>query len=56
LASQSQTAEYLNTKPRIIGRDGALVDVMLSEHRDLPAVKAFFRLAKAGHLQVMARR
>ena len=30
-----------------IDRDGALVDVMLSEHRDLAAARAFFRLAKA---------
>ena len=29
-----------------IYRDGALVDVMLSEHRDLAAAKAFFRSAK----------
>ena len=32
---------------RAIDRDGALVDVMLSEHRDLAAAKAFFRSAKA---------
>jgi putative transposase len=32
---------------RAIDRDGALVDVMLSEHRDLTAAKAFFRSAKA---------
>ena len=32
---------------RAIDRDGALVDVMLSEHRDLRAAKAFFRSAKA---------
>jgi putative transposase len=32
---------------RAIDRDGALVDVMLSEHRDLAAARAFFRLAKA---------
>jgi putative transposase len=32
---------------RAIDRDGALVDVMLSEHRDLTAARAFFRLAKA---------
>jgi hypothetical protein len=31
---------------RAIGRDGALVDVMLSEHRDLTTAKAFFRSAK----------
>ncbi len=31
---------------RAIDRDGALVDAMLSEHRDL-AAKAFFRPAKA---------
>ena len=31
---------------RAIDRDGALVDVMLSEHRNLAAVKAFFRSAK----------
>jgi transposase-like protein len=31
---------------RAIDRDGALVDVMLSEHRDLAAAKAFFRSAK----------
>ena len=31
---------------RAIDRDGALVDVMLSEHRDLVAAKAFFRSAK----------
>jgi len=30
---------------RAIDRDGALVDVMLSEHRDLAAAKAFFRSA-----------
>jgi transposase-like protein len=28
---------------RAIDRDGALVDVMLSEHRDMTAAKAFFR-------------
>ena len=28
---------------RAIDRDGALVDVMLSEHRDLAAAQAFFR-------------
>ena len=27
-------------------RDGALVDVMLSDHRDLAAAKVFFRSAK----------
>jgi transposase-like protein len=32
---------------RAIDRDGALVDVMLSERRDLAAAKAFFRSAKA---------
>ena len=32
---------------RAIDRDGALVDVMLSEHRDLTAARAFFRSAKA---------
>ena len=32
---------------RAIDRDGALVDVMLSEHRDLAAAKAFFRSARA---------
>jgi putative transposase len=32
---------------REIDRDGALVDVMLSEHRDLAAARAFFRSAKA---------
>src|SRR5579871_3452240 len=32
--------------PRI-DRDGALVDVMLSEHRNLAAAKRFFRSAKA---------
>jgi len=31
---------------RAIDRDGALIDVMLSEHRDLAAAKAFFRSAK----------
>ena len=31
---------------RAIDRDGALVDVMLSEHRDLSAARAFFRSAK----------
>ena len=31
---------------RAIHRDGALVDVMLSEHRDLTAAKTFFRSAK----------
>ena len=31
---------------RAIDRDGARVDVMLSEHRDLAAAKAFFRSAK----------
>src|SRR6202035_2573264 len=32
---------------RAIDRDGALVDVMLSEHRDLAAAREFFRSAKA---------
>jgi DDE domain len=32
---------------RAIDRDGALVDVMLSEHRDLAAAKTFLRSAKA---------
>jgi putative transposase len=32
---------------RAIDRTGALVDVMLSEHRDLVAAQAFFRSAKA---------
>jgi putative transposase len=32
---------------RAIDRDGVLVDVMLSEHRDLAAAKRFFRSAKA---------
>jgi putative transposase len=32
---------------RAIDRDGALVDAMLSEHRDLAAAKAFFRSSKA---------
>ena len=32
---------------RAIDRAGALVDVMLSEHRDLAAATAFFRSAKA---------
>jgi putative transposase len=31
---------------RAIDRDGALVDVLLSEHRDLAAAKAFFRSAR----------
>ena len=31
---------------RAIDRYGALVDVMLSEHRDMAAAKAFFRSAK----------
>src|ERR1700722_6095543 len=31
---------------RAIDRDGALVDVMLSEHRDFAAAKAFFRSSK----------
>jgi len=31
---------------RAVDRDGAQVDVMLSEHRDLAAAKAFFRSAK----------
>jgi putative transposase len=32
---------------RVLDRDGALIDVMLSEHRDLAAARAFFRSAKA---------
>jgi len=32
---------------RAIDRDGALVDVMLSEHRNMAAAKRFFRSAKA---------
>ena len=32
---------------RAIDRSGALVDVMLSEHRDMAAAQAFFRSAKA---------
>jgi transposase-like protein len=32
---------------RAIDRDGSLVDVMLSEHRDLAAAKAFFQSATA---------
>jgi transposase-like protein len=32
---------------RAIDRDGALADIMLSEHRNLVAAKAFFRSAKA---------
>src|ERR687884_658703 len=32
---------------RAIDRDGNLVDVMLSEHRDMAAAQAFFRSAKA---------
>jgi transposase-like protein len=32
---------------RAIDRNGALVDVMFSEHRDMAAAKAFFRSAKA---------
>ena len=32
---------------RAIGRDGHLVDTMLSEHRDMAAAQAFFRSAKA---------
>jgi transposase-like protein len=32
---------------RAIDRDGVLVDVMLSEHRDLAAARSFFRSAKA---------
>jgi transposase-like protein len=31
---------------RAIDRNGALVDVMFSEHRDMAAAKAFFRSAK----------
>jgi|SRR5580698_7710207 putative transposase len=41
---------------RAIDRDGALVDVMLSEHRDLTAAKAFFRSAKAVTGVTAARR
>jgi transposase-like protein len=36
--------EAVLPRPR---RAGALVDVMLSEHRDLAAANAFFRSAKA---------
>ena len=32
---------------RAIDRDGNLIDAMLSEHRDMRAAKAFFRLARA---------
>ena len=32
---------------RAIDRSGALVDVMLSEHRNMAAAKAFFHSAKA---------
>ena len=32
---------------RALDRDGALVDVMLSEHRNLAAVRRFFRSTKA---------
>src|SRR4051794_39582662 len=32
---------------RAIDRSGALVDVMFSEHRDMPAAEAFFRSAQA---------
>jgi putative transposase len=32
---------------RAIDRDGNLIDAMLSEHRDMRAVKAFFRSARA---------
>ena len=32
---------------RAIDRDGSLIDVMLSEHRDMAAAKAFFRSAAA---------
>jgi transposase-like protein len=32
---------------RAIDRDGVLVDVTLSEHRNLAAAKRFFRSAKA---------
>ena len=32
---------------RAIDRDGDLIDVMLSEHRDMKAAKAFFRSARA---------
>src|SRR5215213_5923253 len=32
---------------RAIDRDGQLIDIMLSEHRDMAAAQAFFRSAKA---------
>ena len=32
---------------RAIDRDGNLIDAMLSQHRDIKAAKAFFRLARA---------
>ena len=34
---------------RAIDRNGALVDIMLSEHRDMTAAKAFFCSAKSAH-------
>ena len=34
---------------RAIDRAGALVDVMFSEHRDMAAAKAFFRVGEDGH-------
>jgi putative transposase len=34
---------------RAIDRDGALVDVMLSEHRNLAAAKRFLSISKGGH-------
>jgi transposase-like protein len=37
---------------RAIDRNGALVDTMLSEHRDMAAAQAFFRSAKAATGQV----
>jgi len=37
---------YWNYLYRAIDRNGALVDVMLSEHRNLAAAKRFFRSAK----------
>jgi hypothetical protein len=39
---------------RAIDRDGALVDVMLSEHRDLAAARTFVRSAKAKTAIVLA--
>jgi DDE domain len=47
---QAQTRRFRGYRKylhRAIDRGGALVDVMLSEHRDLAAAKAFFRSAKA---------